>query len=118
MFVFIWDLQGPRGRWHCLSPTFGQVLPFRIHRLNQGNLLFARPSFDLFFPANGGTDIAERFVINQSVNIVPAGEPRRLFAPVLQSSPVQAVGDAGVERSGKTGKNVNVIEALFPEHKG
>ena len=117
MSVFTWDLQGPLGRQHFLSPAFSQVLPFWIHRLDQRNLLFARPSFDLFFPANSGADVAERFVIDQSVNVVPAGEPKSLFALVLQRPPVQAVGDPGVERSGKAGKDVNVIEALLAEHE-
>ena len=106
----------PRRSWRFLAPSFRQVLPFCIHRLNQGNLLLPGPALDFLFPADRGKHIAEDLVIRQPVYIVPAGEARRFFVLMLQCAFVYAVGDTGVKCARKAGENVDLIKPRLSRH--
>src|SRR5262249_18503427 len=107
----------PRWRRKFFPPSFSQVLPLWIHRLDQSNLLFASPALDFLFPTNRRPHVREDFVIDQLVDIILAGEPGGLLALMLQSAVVDAVGDAGVKRAGKARQNVHVVEPLLSRHR-
>lgn len=59
---------------HFPSPIFRQVLPARIHFLDQRNLLFTTPALHLLFATNSDLHILVAFVIHEPVNLVLLSE--------------------------------------------
>src|SRR6266704_7019916 len=66
------------------GPMLGQVVPVRVHGLNQANLFAAAPAFDLFLAINRIIWIGERLVIDKAREIVAAGKSRNQFVLVLE----------------------------------
>src|SRR5207253_499784 len=66
------------------GPMLGQVVPVRVHGLNQANLFAAAPAFDLFLAINRSIWIGERLVIDKAREIVAAGKSRAQFVLVLE----------------------------------
>ena len=62
----------------------GQVVPVRVHGLNQANLFAAAPAFDLFFAINRSAWIGERLVIDKAREIVAPGKSGNQFVLVLE----------------------------------
>ena len=91
-----------------VEPRFTQVFPSRVLRFNQRSFLSPQPAFDRFFAGDGIADVLERFIVNQTMNFVIAGESRIDVVLVLPSAAIDVVGDAGVKHSRFAGQNVNV----------
>jgi hypothetical protein len=70
----------------CVLPFCRQVMPMRIHALNQIDLFAATPAFDFFLADNCIARISEHFVIHQSCQVIATGEAGREFALVLKDS--------------------------------
>src|SRR5581483_6331292 len=56
-------------------PTLRQVLPCRIHPLNQCDLLRARPLFDLLLAINRVLDVPKDLVIDQPIDVIALRKP-------------------------------------------
>jgi hypothetical protein len=84
---------------HCalIVPAIAQILPFRIQRFNQGNLLTPPPPLDLLLPGNGCGDIARFFKIHQASDVIFLGEPLNQLVLVFIDPALQVIGRAGVK---------------------
>ena len=100
-------------RFVQVLPVFGKVIPLRIYRLNQFQLLLAPPAFDFILAGDCGVRIAESFVVNQAREVVSAGEARNQVILVLPDAAHDVSGDAGVKarRAGAVAHDVD--EELF-----
>ena len=77
----------------------GQVLPARIHLLNQSYLLGATPALDLLFPRDGHSYVLKTLVINQAVAFVLTGEALDLTCFVLHHAGEESACNASVQRA-------------------
>jgi hypothetical protein len=78
-------------------PVFAQVHPGWIDILDQRNLLFPPPAFELLFARNGFPDILISLEPDQAITVVPLHEAVVLFPFVFKDSPAQVTGDADVD---------------------
>ncbi len=97
---------------------FGQIGPARIDLLNQKDFLRAPPALDLLFPRNGHSYILMALVINQPIALVLAGEAFDFTCFMLHDTNEQITGDAGVQRSGEAGHDVDPISMFSYRHAG
>ena len=56
------------------SPVFRQVLPPRIHLLDQEDLFFATPTLDLLFSVDGLLHVLITLVVDQAMALVFLGK--------------------------------------------
>src|SRR5208282_6630470 len=75
-----------------------QVIPFRIHRVDERDLLRAGAALDLFLAGDGVDDTFVGFAEDEPIASVPAGETRRQALAMLENAPAQIRGDARVKR--------------------
>jgi hypothetical protein len=75
---------------------FVQVLPFRVHAVDEVDLLFARTGLDLLFSKDGCVYIAAAFEVDQLGDIVLAGKFTSLAGLVFKDSPLEVICDACV----------------------
>ena len=61
---------------HFAPPLFGEILPSWIRGFNQSYFLLPAPAFKLFFPRYRIHDVIERFVIDQTMDLILLGETR------------------------------------------
>src|SRR5215469_12342731 len=92
------------------------ILPARILALDQCNLLFSAPAFELLFAGDGIANVVETFPIHEPGAMVGAGEAVECPALVLTDAAVDVVGDADVERAGAAGEDVDPIVMLHGEN--
>jgi len=92
-----------------IAPILRQVLPTRIHRFDELDLLAPSPAFDFLFAGNSGIGIEESFVINEAGQVVSAGESEDEFLLVLPDAVRKIARDAGIEdgRFGAIGHDVD-----------
>ena len=76
---------------------FRQVLPSRIHFLNENDLFLASPSLQLLFTANPREDKFERFVIYQAVNLVLLRKALDGINLMLDDAAIEKSGHAHIE---------------------
>src|SRR5208282_3407947 len=71
-------------RFVHLAPSLSQVVPIRVHRLNQLYLLTPPPTLDLLLAVNRRIWIEETLVVSQSGQVVSAGEAGDKFVFVFK----------------------------------
>ena len=83
----------------CRSTTYFlvKISPFRIHRLNQGNLLCARTSLDLFFAADCHVHIVANLEIHKPIYVVLGRESFAESLLMLINPARQMAGHAGAQ---------------------
>jgi hypothetical protein len=96
------------GRW----PHLAEVLPARICLFDQGDLFFASPSFDLFFPGDCIVDVLEGLKPNQACALVIGAESFGLSFTVLFYSTLKVIGDTTIEDAAAARHYVNVVVML------
>src|SRR5947208_730990 len=74
----------------------GQVVPVRVHGLNQANLFAAAPAFDLFLAINRNIWIGERLVIDRAIGADLRNGRVGLFQKDGIHAAVQRVGEDGL----------------------
>src|SRR5215475_7533331 len=87
-----------------LSPTKlrCQVLPTRIHFLNQRNFLLPTPTLNLLLPCNRVSHILESFKVHQPVDSILLCKPGDLAQLMLDNSAIKIIGHAHVKSPRKT----------------
>jgi len=94
------------GVW--LQQALVQIVPSRIHRLNQGHFFCPRPGLELLFTADRVQHGRVQFKINQRVNAVLLGETRRQIILVLPDALNQVGRHADIQRATRlTGQNID-----------
>lgn len=99
-----------------LTPIGGEVVPGGVVALDQSDTSGAYPVFYLFLAADGATDVLILFEINQAVDFILPGESFDFAALVLGDTPLNVVGDSGVDSAGLARHDVDV-EAVFAGHR-
>ena len=85
-----------------------QILPFRIDRFNQRDLLRARAALDLLLAGDGFVHPFVSFVEDQPIAAVAGREARRHAVAMLEDALGEIRGDAGVKRPlAAVGEDVN-----------
>jgi len=105
-----WPSVLPR-RLRFRRPPGTQVFPVAIDRFNQGDFLFAAPTFDLFLSCDGGTNIRCVLKVDKTVYMVAAGEARDEFFSVLIKPTSEIIRHADVERARSVRQDVDEILA-------
>jgi len=95
-----------------LAPLFRQVLPRRVLRFDQMNLLLSPPALELFLARDRIANIAEDLVPDQTVNVVPCSKALEGVFPVLPHPPLEIVSDTHVELVRPAGENVGRVAML------
>jgi hypothetical protein len=72
----------------------------RIGRFDEANFLTSPPAFDFLLAIDRRVGIDEAFVINQSREVITAGETRHELVFVLKYPTAEIASDAGVEDVG------------------
>jgi hypothetical protein len=83
----------------ALDARFIQIIPFRIHRMNESHLPGARPMLDDRLALNSIPDIVEVLRINQPFQAVTFCESVNKSLPMLKSAPWQIARDAGIQNA-------------------
>jgi hypothetical protein len=78
------------GRLVNLAPSLRQILPMRIHRLNEPDFLSTSPALDLLFAVNGRVRIEEALVVCQTSRVVPARETLNKLVLVFKYAPLRS----------------------------
>src|SRR2546422_8993276 len=90
----------PRLKQHLRSDErVVQILPVRVHRVNEPHLPSTRPMFDCFLSLNGVTDVIEALVIHEYLQAVLLCESLNEAFPMLESATRQIARDAGIENA-------------------
>ena len=87
-----------------------QVLPSRVHRLDQRELLGSRPALDLLFSSDCRLHLIVSFEEHQAIAFVLFCEALKSSIFVLPDSMLQIARDPGVEHTRATCDDVNGIE--------
>jgi|ERR1017187_6079826 hypothetical protein len=66
------------------APSLRQVVPIRVHRLDESYLFTPTPSLDSFFAINRSVGVEKAFEVYEPCQIVAAGESRNQFVLVLK----------------------------------
>src|SRR5258707_15829222 len=66
-----------------IAPVFRQVIPARIHRFDELYLFAAPPAFDFLFTIDRGVGIEEGLIVDESSQVVAAGESGGEFVLML-----------------------------------
>lgn len=91
-----------------------QISEFRIHLANQGQFLFAAPSFNLFLALNRVPNIAKGLIINKPRDVVPSRKSRNILPLVLQNPALEMIRHAGIEDTSCAAQNIYVEDAARP----
>jgi hypothetical protein len=81
----------------------------RVVALDEPQLPFASPRFDLLFPGDCGSDVAEDFVMHQAEDFVSRRKARDAAFAVFNETPSQAVRHARVEVTRAARENVDAV---------
>ena len=106
---------------HFAAPILGEVLPARIHLLDQSNLLLPAPAFDLLLSPDGNFHVLVAFVIHQAMALVFPGEALDSVVFMLKNATREKTGDTCVKRASAAGENVDpklVLEPVAHPAKG
>ena len=76
-----------------------QILPFRVHAVNETNLPGVRPVFDSLFPLDRSSNVIVVLVIHKHLQAVPFREPVNETFSVLVSTARQIAGNPDVKRA-------------------
>jgi len=90
------------------KPVLCKVLPRRICRIDESDLLPPRPTLDLFFPRDRSTCIGSRFDVNEPCYLVTAGETASAHGAMFSEPLNKVAGYTYVERPSATRKQVDV----------
>src|SRR5213592_1455261 len=93
------------------DPAMRQVLPGGVALFNELDLSGADPALDLLLAGNSGTNLRERFEIDQPSDVVLAREPGDQATLVLIHSSHDVVGDPRVQDTRATGHDVHAVAA-------
>src|SRR6185437_3439817 len=93
-------------------PLTRQILPRRVHLLDQRNLLRPAPSLQLLLPPNRPLHVLMPFKPNQPVAVVALGEATALPPLVLKHPLQQIARHADVKRVGAARHDVGEVAAL------
>lgn len=107
--------EGSRCRRYALAvrilfvPVMAEVGPGGIGCFYQLDLLSSQPALNCLFSVDSRSDIAERFIIDERVNVVLCSKTLDEFILMLMHSANNVVGQSDVERAGPVGHDVHVI---------
>src|SRR5215469_8474416 len=91
------------------SAPDAQILPFRIHRLDQRDFAFPQPAFNRLFASYSQANIAEQFVIDELLRVVAGCESGHEFSLMLFDAPLQIIRYTRVEDARFAGHNVDAV---------
>jgi hypothetical protein len=80
-----------------VSPSLRQIVPVRIHRLNEFNLLAPPPALNLLFAIDRNIRIEKALEVNQPSQVIPAGKAVNDFVLMLPDASRQVSCDSGVQ---------------------
>lgn len=98
-----------------IGPIAAEVIPGGVYRLDERDFLCPRPALDLFLAGNGRLNVCGLLVVDEAADVVASGEARRRCLAVLRQAFFEVVGDAGVERAGGAGEDVDGVLVLHFE---
>jgi hypothetical protein len=78
------------------APSLRQVVPMRVHRLDESYLLAAPRSLDFFLAIDRRIGIEKALEVSESRQIIAAGETGNQFVFVLKDTAAQITRDASV----------------------
>jgi hypothetical protein len=84
-------------QFESLSPSFRQILPRGILRLNQRQTPRPRPRLNLLLSCNRISNLVKYYVVHETIDLVPFREAFDFSALVLERSSMDAVCDSCVE---------------------
>jgi hypothetical protein len=90
-------------------PVIAEVNPCRIDCFYQLDLLFSQPTLDGLFSGYGRSDVTERFIIDELVNVVLLSKTFDEFILMLMHSANNIVGQTDVERAGSVCQDVHEV---------
>jgi|ERR1700691_1459901 len=93
---------------HLPSPGLRKVFELGIDRVNEVELLFAPPAFELFFPSDGCANVFVAFKIEQALAAVGRSETFQRALLMLHDAQIQIAGDANVKGACMAAENVDV----------
>src|ERR1700684_3293969 len=90
-----------RVTWHRrlvdFTPSFRQVVPTRIHRINESYLFASPPAFDFLLASDRRVWVEEAFVVCKPRQVVPASETVNELILMLKYAAGQIADDAYIE---------------------
>jgi hypothetical protein len=95
-------------------PLSTEVLPRRIYRFDQRNLLGAQPAFEFLFSVDRGAHLYKSFESDQAVAVIASRESATKFQFVFEDAAAQVTGDAYVESAASACDDVG--EVRVPGH--
>jgi len=98
---------------HLCSPRLSQILPPRVPRLNERNLLRPCPAFQLFLATDRFMNVVKALVIDKSIAVIFTGESRYFAVLVFKSPALDAVRHPDVQRSRSTAYDVHEVFVVF-----
>ena len=93
---------------HLPSPGLCKVFELGIDRANEVELLFAPPTFELFFSSDGFTNVIVTFKVEQALAAIGRGETFQRALLMLHDAKIQVARDADVKRACMAAENVDV----------
>jgi hypothetical protein len=93
-------------------PPLTQIVPPRIHRNNQLDLLNPKPAFDPLLPVNRVAHIIKALVVNEPFDFVTLAECRSVPKLVFPNAAVKVVCNSNVKRLGAICQDINAVTAV------
>src|SRR5262249_1516951 len=90
-------------------PIQAQILPVRIGRFDQGQLLGAAPCLGFLLALDGARNVTSFLEVHQAVERVLAVEAGKECVPVFVDTPAEVVGNANVGGEGAARHDVDVV---------
>src|SRR5580692_11650845 len=87
-----------------------QILPFRIHTLDQFNLFFPPPSLELLLPCNSVLHLPKRLKVNKLRRLIPRTEPNSCLGLMLKHTSLQVPRHSEIQDTRSTSHKVDVID--------
>ena len=94
-----------------------QVIPLRIERLDQRDLLLSPPALDLLLPLDCITRAAEVLEVHKPLDAIPLRESGHQPLAMLRDAPGKVVRHADVQRARMIGHDVNEVALHATEIK-
>ena len=95
-----------------IVPAAAQIVPNRVHGLDQCDLLPPSPALEFFFPRDRLTDVAVALEPDKTVAVVTLGKAVVLSPFVLENAPEKIAGNSDVEGVTAAGHDVRAVATL------
>jgi len=86
-----------------------QVIPRRVGRLNQRDLLLAPPALDLLFARDRRPDIRCVLAVYKTCDAITPGKFRTLAVPVLEKASRQVIRHPDIESARQAGEDIDPV---------